>query len=188
MKAKELVLPGTFLGTAEEYVPGRNAYEDADGSVRSETIGIAQLDEANHEVNVQTLSHEVKPIERGCIVKAVVTNVKDKVVMVEMFEAAKDGEPRKILNSFATIPVFQVSNRFVERLSDLFKIGDILETRVAEVMAYGIDLTTKDPELGVIKGYCTKCRGSLQLFGETLKCVACGNPETRKISSNYTVK
>ena len=76
----------------------------------------------------------------------------------------------------------------MERLSDLFKIGDILETRVAEVMAYGIDLTTKDPELGVIKGYCTKCRGSLQLFGETLKCVACGNPEDRKISSNYTVK
>ncbi|HIH16538.1 MAG TPA: exosome complex RNA-binding protein Csl4 [Candidatus Diapherotrites archaeon] len=185
MKVKELVVPGSPLGTAEEFVAGDNAYEHVDGSVRATSIGFKDLDEGNHEARVQRLTREVKPLERGSVVKCVASLIKEKMVMVEMLEASKDGEPRQILNSFATIPVFNASMRFVERLNDLFRVGDIIEAKVAEVTPYGIDLSTKEPEFGVIRGYCVKCRGPLQLFDQQLKCVACGNPETRKISTHY---
>jgi len=188
MKQKELVFPGTLLGTAEEFAPGPNAYEHESGSVRADAIGVKELDEKNHEVRVQKLSNVVKPLEKGSIVRVVVMLVKEKMVMVEMREATKDGEPRKILNSFASIPVFNVSTRFVERLSDLFRVGDIVEARVAEITPYGIDLTTRDPELGVLMGYCIKCRGRLRLSADQLTCEACGNVERRKIAANYAFK
>ena len=86
MKVKELVVPGSPLGTAEEFVAGDNAYEHVDGSVRATSIGFKDLDEGNHEARVQRLTREVKPLERGSVVKCVASLIKEKMVSKKIWD------------------------------------------------------------------------------------------------------
>jgi len=86
------------------------------------------------------------------------------------------------------LPIRNVSTRYVERLKDEFKIGDLIKAKVVKASSLGIDLATDDFSFGVVKAFCSKCRHPLQLFGQSLRCLNCGSSERRKVSSDYFVK
>lgn len=186
--SKEIVFPGSFLATAEEYVPGENTYESDKGTIHANGVGIKQIDSAKHEVSLQKLSKLVKPLDRDSIVIAKVTMTKDNMALVEILSSEKNGEPRKPLNTYAAIPAFNATGSFVKSMKELFKIGDIVKAKVTMSMPQAVDLATKWPEFGVIKAFCTKCRQPLHLFGETLKCGSCGHTERRKLSKDYLLQ
>ncbi|MFH1586449.1 MAG: exosome complex RNA-binding protein Csl4 [Candidatus Diapherotrites archaeon] len=184
-KDKEMVYPGSFLSTEEEFVPGKNAYGDEEGNVTSTTVGEKDLDMETREANVIQKTGEVKPLDVGSIVIARVSLVKDSSAMVEMLSAEKDGEERKILKSYASIPVSNISTEYVRNVKDMFRIGDFVKARVAKVVPWGIDLETRDKGLGVIKAYCVECRKPMELFDGNLKCPGCGASSPRKVSADY---
>ncbi|MFH1256905.1 MAG: exosome complex RNA-binding protein Csl4 [Candidatus Diapherotrites archaeon] len=188
MEKKQLVVPGEFLGIEEEFVGGKNTFEDGNGNVLSECIGVPEFDHKRREVKVKKISKEVKPLEPGSIAYGKVALVKEQSVLIELFKAEKNNEPRTILNTFASLPVFNVSQGYVKFLSDMFRVGDIVKAGVVTVTNYGIDLNTKDKSFGVVKAFCVKCRKPLHMIGEQLKCPCCGRTEPRKISSDYMLK
>ncbi len=183
---KKPVLPGDFLGTEEEFEPGKNAFEEQ-GQVFSSAVGKAVFDSGQKTVQVLP-NRELRPIEVGAIVVAKVVLVKSNMVMVELLQAEKDGLKMVFGQSFAVLPARNISRHFIKNLRNAFKIGDLVKAEVATVTSYSIDLRTNKPELGVIKAFCAVCRSGLQLFGSELKCVSCGNPAERKLSTEYLLR
>lgn len=182
---KEMVYPGSFLSTEEEFVAGKNATENENGVVSSTCVGVKEFDLKEREVNVKQKTKIVKPLEEGSIVIAVVRLVKQHAALVEMLSAEKNGETRKILGSFARIPVRNISEEFVENVKDMFRVGDLVKARVVELSPWGIDLETRDKDLGVVKAFCIKCRNPMKLLGRDLKCPVCGDSSPRKVSKDY---
>jgi len=184
---QELVYPGSFLACEEEFMAGKNTYEE-DGNVYSSTIGKATLDSGSHEANVDNASKEAKILQSGSIVIGVVSSVKKNAVLIELVEAKHNGEKRIVHNSNAALPVFNISNGFVKSVQEMFRIGDIIKARVFQVTPYGIDLETKSPELGVIKAYGIKSRKPLVLIDGKLRDPVSGDNESRKISTEYILR
>ncbi len=186
-----MVVPGSFLSTEEEFLPGENSYVSSDGRVYSDSVGVKATDHEEKAVNVVKKGRALKLVTRSCIAFCSVVLVKDQSVVVDIMEAY-DPQNESTVVVFkglnATLPVFSVANSYVKDLKELFKIGDILKCRVDNVSEFGIDLETKtDDSLGVVKAFCTVCRQPLKLVEANLKCSSCGSNEIRKISSDYLV-
>lgn len=182
-----LVFPGSFLSAEEEFSAGKNAFA-TDGTVLSSCMGKCELDNAAREANVSSNRRVVAPLDMGSVVVGVVAMVKDNAAVIEMMQATNRGEHRVILASYASLPIFNISNDYVERIRDAVKIGDVVKAVAVKVLPYGVDLSIKDPEFGVVKAFCEKCRQPMHLFGQKLMCSACGRTETRKISKDYRLK
>lgn len=188
MGKNELVFPGDFLAHEEEYMAGNDAYENNNGQVFSAAIGLKNLDAEKHEASVKKLTRQVKVLEKGCIVTAIVNSVKPSAVLVTILEAEKDGERRTVHNAMASIAVFNIDTQYIKSIEDMYRAGDVLKARVMEVTPYGVELSTKEPGLGVIKAYGIRSRKPLHLIEGKLRDPVTGDMETRKISSDYLVR
>lgn len=188
MQGKKLVMPGQFLATEEEFLAGSNTFSNDNGRVYSDSVGIAEFDNLKHEVLVQKKSRIVKVAGVGSTVFARVMLVKDNAAVLELLNAEFKGEERRLLQSTGTVMVSRVANAFVRNLRDCFKIGDLVKAKIVEANSYGIELSTNEPTLGVVRAYCTNCRKELGLFAGKLKCTNCGSLENRKLSGEYSLK
>jgi exosome complex component CSL4 len=183
---KKTVLPGDFLSTEEEFEPGRNAFLD-EGDIVSDAIGEPVEDGQRKTVSVQAQKPLVV-VRRDDIVLGKVETVRDNSITLSIMPEPVEKGKKVLTHGRASLPIRMVSRDFVEKLSDMFRIGDWIRAKVAKVEPAGIDLRTDEPGLGVIRAYCTKCRQPLQLFGSQLKCLSCGRTEGRKISDDYSLK
>ncbi|MFH1544654.1 MAG: exosome complex RNA-binding protein Csl4 [archaeon] len=183
-KKIKLVFPGEFLTVEEEYLPGKNTFEEENGRIYSARIGELEFNEKEREVTVKP-KKEMKLVDVGTIITGNVLLLKDSMALIKIIKAEKDNEERIPLNSTAILFISNIARGFVKSIRDEFKIGDIVKAKVVTVSPYSIEVTTTFPELGVIKAFCTKCRNSLELYGSDLKCRKCGSVEKRKISSSY---
>jgi len=180
------VLPGDALSTEEEFEPGANAFAE-DGNIFASAGGTVTVDAKHKLIGVQPAKH-IKQIQPGTIVFATVVFVKESSVIVSLLPDKEKNERLVISQSSAMLPVRNVSRDYVENLRDCFRIGDLIKARVTKASNLGVDLATAEPELGVVKAFCVKCRHPLHLFGLSLKCLNCGNSEQRKTSKDYLLK
>ncbi len=188
MVKDELVVPGDSLAVQEEFVAGKNAFDSDDGKVYSDSAGKALFDIKNHEVSVAK-RRNVSAVKIGSVVFGKVSMIKASVVVVEITDAVDDKGNQLVFNmSMASLPVRNASPSYLKSLSDAFRIGDLVKAKISMLSPYAIDVRTNDPDLGVIKAYCSKCRHPLHLFGRSMKCTNCGNTEERKASSEYVLK
>ena len=183
---KKTVLPGEFLSTEEEFEAGKNAFPD-NGEILAAAIGEVVEDSKQKTVSVQGQKN-VSSIRPGDLVLGVVQTVRDNSVTLSIIPQPIEGGRKILAHTRASLPVRMVSRDYVERLKDEFKIGDFVRAKVAKVEVAGIDLRTDEPDLGVIKAFCSRCREPLHLFESQLKCLSCGSNEKRKISQDYTLK
>lgn len=185
----QTLFPGNFLSSGEEYLPGENAFEDFEGNICSSAVGVAEFDREQMVVNIKSKASELKLVDVGTIVFGRVEEVRDSKLFVGVFTAENNGVSRALNGVRATLPVFNVKNEYVDRLSDLFKIGDIVKARVCEVTPFNVLLETKSsPVFGVVKGFCAKCRVPLHMVHNGFKCPKCVMSAERKFSSDYLVK
>ena len=188
LEKNDLVLPGSFLAYEEEYMAGQNAFGDEKGNVYSTIVGYKELDKINHEVNVKSVAKTAKRIEKGDIVKGKVAMVKDNVVLIDIREAnGKDGK-KALSSGYASLVIFNIADEYVNSTRDMFRIGDIVKARVADVKPYGVELETKALDLGVIKAYGVKTRQPLMLINGSLRDPSTGETEERKVSSEYVLR
>ena len=185
---KKAVFPGDVIAVAEEFESGKNTFEDEEGNITSTLTGIALFNEQEKEVSVAKKGHKAIPLDVGSTVLGSVALVKDDVVILHVFDAKKNGERRVIRESNAALGISKVSQEYIRSLNDKFKIGDIVKAEVWEITPYSLEITTNKPELGVIKAFCSGCRQPLYLFQGKLKCLHCGNVETRKLSKDYVLR
>lgn len=184
MKEK-VVLPGEFLSTEEEFVPGKNAFE-CEGNVCSGSSGFVETNQKSKEISVRPVKERAL-LKVGSVVLGVVALVKENSLTV-VLKQPLEGPKIVISQASAMLPVRNVSRDYVESLKECFKIGDIVRVRITKLTPQAIDVSTNEPDLGVVKAFCSRCRKPLHLFDRSLRCLSCGGRETRKIARGYLLR
>ena len=180
-KSGHLVLPGERLGVIEEFIPDAGTFVK-DGVIYSKIIGRSLVDLQNRKVSVY-------PVVKGVVVPKVSTviigqigNAQSDNVLVKIFRIGN----KKLSGNFGGIlHVSDVSDRYVDQISDVCKPGDIIKAKVISEKNQVFHLSMNDKGLGVVYGFCSRCGTLLEQQGYDLKCPKDGNVERRKIAPDY---
>lgn len=178
-KDVKLAVPGDFLCYSEEYAPGENAFEDADGKVYATAVGVEKESKQARSVGVTAVAK--RAIKQGDLAYARVEDLYEKVALLSMQPASKRIAS---FNNFAYLRISEVKRGYAESFRDYLGIGDFIKARVVEVTPLGIYFTIAPPELGVIKAFCSNCRSELKKNPKKplLYCENCGSEESRKLA------
>jgi exosome complex component CSL4 len=167
------VLPGQLVGATEEFRPGSGTVISA-GDIYSTATGNVIIDRKTRIISVKPNTLTPNILKLGDIVYGEIIDVRESGATVEI--AGIEGkEEREIVSN--------VRDSYVKRLADEFRPSDIIRAKVIDTER--MRLTTSGDSLGVVKAYCSNCRGELVLEGKKLKCSVCNMTETRKISTEY---
>jgi exosome complex component CSL4 len=187
MKAKsgDFVLPGDVLGVTEEFVPAEWTYEE-EGKIKSLVVGTVSIDEKNKKIAIVPKTGTPSCLEVGKSIVGQVSEVRGQRASVKI-EKIKDNN-RGLTTSFVGgIHISQAQKGYLAKLTEAFRIGDIVEAKVTKIIGLdNVDLTTANEELGVLKAMCTKCRHYMVKTDKNeVVCLNCGKKERRKISAHY---
>ncbi|MDD3791962.1 MAG: exosome complex RNA-binding protein Csl4 [Candidatus Bathyarchaeota archaeon] len=180
-KSGHLVLPGERLGVIEEFIPDSGTYVK-DGVIFSKIIGRSLLDLQNRRVSVYPIAKEAIVPKVGSVIIGQIGNAQSDNVLVKIFKVGK----KKISGNFGGIlHVSDVSDRYVDSMSDVCKPGDIVKAKVISEKNQVFHLTTNDKGLGILYAFCSRDATLLVQDKYNLKCPKCGNIERRKMSLDY---
>src|SRR5271170_672824 len=174
------VLPGDFLAFPEEFLPGKNAYEQGD-SVRATHTGRVEKDLSKREVAVRP-AVVAKTLKVGDVV----------VGQVEAAMTSTAGVKISYLNgaeSHASFPgtIFTRGERGGrgERRTYV-KLADVVRARVASTLNGMNQLSIDEPHLGVLAALCSVCGAPLPRGdGGRTRCEQCGSVEERKFADDF---
>ena len=176
-----LVLPGDAIAAAEEYEAGEGTYEK-DGHIYAAMPGVLQLDSQNFVARVRPFN-PLAELKVGDVVYGVIGDIRSS--MAEANVAAVHGSKREITGETeGAIHVSKISSEYIEDIRDAFHLGDIVRAKVIQAKP-SLQLTTAEPNLGVVKAMCSRCRGPLELKGRDLWCPRDETSERRKIAADY---
>lgn len=185
VKDKDIVLTGQFLGVIEEFLPDKDSTFVKDGKIYATKAGMIHINKEKREIEIVTHQEsDRKVVKVGDIVLGSILFLRKYSVGLNFYTIN-----RKLhFNSyfFGNIHVSQISNRYVEKISDAFQITDIIRAKVIEEKSNEYDLSTVGKDLGVIHADCSICGTPLDRVSfNKLECSRCGNVETRKLASDY---
>jgi exosome complex component CSL4 len=175
------VIVGDYLGTIEEFMPGEGTYAE-DGKIYAAKVGFKAVDPSRHLAEVK--GRNIPTLAVGQIVFGEVAALRSSMVTVIV---GKIQGQKGLIDEKTTIYVSNIADSYVEKVEDLFAIGDIVKARVIRMEPGLIDITTKG-NLGVVKAFCRKCRYPLVKSDkgmDRLKCPACGQIDRRKVGEDY---
>ncbi|HTT73793.1 MAG TPA: exosome complex RNA-binding protein Csl4 [Thermoplasmata archaeon] len=181
MTAEELpkvVLPGDYLGAAEEFLPGRGTYEHG-GRIFASVIGTPAIDPRDRTVRVEA-ANGVPELNEGDVVYARVDEIKTAMAICTVLSSAtsKRGIPGK---PEGTVHISKARDGYTETLSGEFAVGDMLLAKVLQAHP-SVKLTTAPATLGVVSARCQVCHALLRPHGKELVCPRCGHQERRKLA------
>ncbi len=180
-KSGHLVLPGERLGVIEEFVPDTGTYVK-DGVIFSKVVGRSLIDLQTRRVSVYPVVERIVVPKVSTVVVGQVGNAQSDNVLVKIFRIGN----KKLSGNFGGIlHVSDVSDRYVDQISDVCKPGDIIRAKVISDKNQVFHLSMNDKGLGVLYGFCSRCGTLLEQHGYDLKCPKDGNVETRKIAPDY---
>jgi len=177
----DIVAPGDKIGASEEWLPGEGTYEE-EGYVYSSIFGKVKYDEEDLVASVEGVN-PVSLVENGDIVYGKVNNNRGSIasISIELVE----GEPRGIaMDLEGSLHVSKISEDYIESVDTAYKKGDIVRAKVIQTEP-SIQVTTKEKNLGIVKGFCTDCRKDMELRRNKLYCEYCDLYDKRKISKAY---
>ena len=122
-------------------------------------------------------------ITEGDIVIASITDVRESNARVDIAAAERNLDEEIVNKGNAEIYVSNIKDGFAKSVAEEFHVGDIVRAKVIDSAKIG--LSTVEPEFGVLKAYCSKCKTSLTRNGDELVCSNCGNRERRKLAEGY---
>src|SRR6266704_3255247 len=175
------VVPGEKLGVVEELDPGRGTVE-VDGIVYSSQTGTAALDPKRHVVTVKPAIGPPTVPEEGSSIIGIVEKVQEKMAIINI--VVVDGKKMQ-LPFTGMLHISSSSPRFERVMGEVCKPNDIIRAKVIDTSQRIPKLTTIGRELGVIKGYCSKCGNELVLSGRILRCSVCRNVERRRLAEDF---
>jgi exosome complex component CSL4 len=180
-KSGHLVLPGERLGVIEEFIPDSGTYVK-DGVIFSKIVGRSLMDLQTRRVSVYPVVDGVVVPKVSTVVIGQIGNAQSDNVLVKIFRIGQ----KKLSGNFGGIlHVSDVSDRYVDQISDVCKPGDIIRAKVISDKNQVFHLSMNDRGLGVLYGFCSRCSALLEQQGYDLKCPKDGNVETRKIAPDY---
>ncbi|WP_316557436.1 exosome complex RNA-binding protein Csl4 [Methanimicrococcus hongohii] len=181
-KTKQFVFPGEAVSAIEEYKPGFGTVND-DGTIRATVPGVIGINKEHRMISVIPKTKTPNTITEGDVVIASITDVRESNARVDIVAAEKSLGEEIVNNGNAEIYVSNIKDGFAKSVGDEFSVGDIVRAKVIDSKKIG--LSTVEPEFGVLKAYCSKCKTSLTKVDDGLVCSNCGNRERRKIADGY---
>jgi exosome complex component CSL4 len=174
-----VLLPGDFLSTAEEYVPGSNAVEE-NGNLYSTVAGIKKMNDDTLVADVVTGRKKVH-VSVGDIVYGQVIKGDRGMFFVRIGAVYKKERKLEEVDMVAGLRMDRDrdQNQFQE-----VRIGDIIRAKVTRNDSY-FDITINGTRLGVIKALCYRCKNELILTKNGLWCDNCEIYEKRKVAPDY---
>jgi len=177
-----VVLPGDVLCVEEEFMPGSGAYVDEKGFVRAAIVGEPVYDIASRRVSVRPFSRKSLLPKQGDVVVGVVSIVKEDVAIVKVLGFDIHAPFKNSITGL--LHISQISESRVESIYDAVKLGDLVKAKVINNYV-PLLLSIKEPRLGVVLAYCSKCGAVLVKEESNLRCPRCGSVEQRKVSLDY---
>ena len=181
---EQIVMPGDKLGIVEQYLPGEGTYDD-NGDIKSSVLGNVKINQKNKVISVES---DAKPalLKVGDVVYGQITDIKPQRANANI-ECIKDNARPLALPYMGAIHISQAKKDYLEKLSDAFRIGDIVQAKVVKITGDNVDLGTVDSDCGVLKAMCTRCRDYMHTTKKEneLECNTCNKKERRKVSKNY---
>ena len=173
-----LVLPGDYLGTAEEFLPGHGTYENR-GRIYASVLGTPVVDPRDRTVRVEA-RNAVPEIHEGDLVYARIDELKSAMAVCTVLSTATHrrsvpGTPE------GTVHISKAKEGYTESFSGEFAVGDVLLARVLQSRP-SIKLSTAAATLGVVAARCQVCHAILIAGPKDLVCPRCGNRERRKLA------
>ncbi len=174
----KLVLPGDYLGAAEQFLPGRGTYEDR-GRIYASVLGQPAIDPRDRTVRIEP-RNAVPEVREDDLVYARVEEIKTAMAIVEVLATAtsKRSVPGKPEGS---VHISKAKDGYTETLAGEFAVGDILLARVLQSRP-SIKLSTAAATLGVVSARCQACHALLTIGPKELVCPRCGHTERRKLA------
>jgi exosome complex component CSL4 len=174
----KFVLPGDKIGYVEEFAIGKGVYEE-NGEIFAAVAGkVITKDKIAMVEPVKNLPE----INKGDVVLGRVVDVRNSLALVEL--SRKKGFDRDLMHTgIAALHISNVQSEYLKDLNAVVRYMDIIKARVID--AKNLKLSTKEPDMGVIKSLCSICRHELLKEGNILKCPKCGSIENRKLSIDY---
>lgn len=176
------VLPGDEIAVEEEYVAAEGTYV-RDGKIYASQCGTLVLDD--NECVAKVVSYNPPNILQ--IGDVVYLNIDDcRKTMATATALATEGNDRPIGSStVATIHVSKISPDYTDNVADEFRKGDLVRGKVISVKP-SLQLTTKEPHLGVVRAQCGMCKTELVPKGKkNLYCPKCKRSQSRKLADDY---
>lgn len=185
IKSGDFVMPGDVLGVSEQFLPDEWTYDD-EGHIKAAILGNVSINKNNKKISIIPKSGSPAVLKVGDIVYGQISDVKAQRAMVNI-QGMKGSNRGLALSYVGAIHISQVKKGYLEKLTDAFRIGDIIEAKVVKIMGDNLDLNTTGFETGVVKAMCTRCRAFMKPTNrrDELHCSVCGKKERRKISKNY---
>lgn len=183
MPEAKTVLPGDFLGTSEEFMPGPGTY-DQDGKLYATARGVLAVNSKERVVSVLTPKGGPPDIKEGTVVYGRVSDARGTFVLLEV--ACVQGQETRAVPKLenALIHVSNIRDSYVEYADREFAYMDIVRAKIIDAKA--LKLGTAGKNLGVVKAYCSVCRVAMAKKGENrVECPLCLRTESRKLADDY---
>jgi len=178
---KRFANPGQEIGIEEEFSAGSGTYVE-NGNICASVPGeVGEKERCLSVMNRITLKVAMK----GSKVIGRVEDVIEPIALVQVLGVEGEGERFTKSSDYVVLHASKVKRDYVRNIHDEVKIGDIILAKIDEIRADDTKLTTVEPELGVVKAFCCRCRRPLVLKNFNLACEKCGNREYRKLSTKY---
>lgn len=178
----EKVMIGDYIGTIEEFMPGSGTFEE-EGKVYAAKVGVKSVDVKKHVAEVK--GKDIPSLDIDQTVFGEVVMMKQSQAIVNVTKIKGYDTP---VDYRTMIYIKNIDDKFVKNITDMFAVGDIVKAKVLRIEGDNIDLTTKEPELGVVKAFGKETRLPLELSEkqkDRLQDPKTKRLETRKISSEY---
>ena len=185
VEKEEIVMPGDKLGIIEQYVPGEGTY-DEDGEIKSSVLGNVKINQKTKIISVDSKLGKPALLKKGDIIYGQITDIKPQRANITI-DCIKDNPRPLALPYIGAIHISQAKKDYLEKLSDAFRIGDIVQAKVVKITGDNVDLSTVDRKCGVLKAMCTRCRDYMYTTGKRneVRCRTCNKKEKREVSLNY---
>lgn len=176
------VLPGDELATAEEYLPGANAFEDG-GRIFSAAFGVVSKDESKLTISIVTPRKQINP-RVGDIVYGQVIKMDQRHSILKVGAICQKDEVLEEYVREANIRSGGPAARKPETNGASVRIGDLVRAKIIKVTPF-FDVSLSGKHFGAIRSLCTRCRNELMIKDKALYCDNCERVEIRKAADDY---
>lgn len=181
-----LAIPGDALCTEEEYLSSEGTYSDG-GIIRAAVIGKVMYDNINRRIYVKSLK-PLKIPKAGSTVIGIVLQVRDDLAIVRILGYDIATTFKHEFNGLLHVSQAGESRAANQTMFEYVRPGDIIKAKVLNSQVPFL-LNIREPRLGVILAYCSRCGSPLIRTSEggNLMCPSCKNVEVRKTSIEYAL-
>jgi exosome complex component CSL4 len=182
MDKKKFVVPGDFIGTEEEYLPGEGTRSEGEKVFATLTGEVTDKDRTLHVKQARKLA----PLGIGTVIIGSIENIVEPIALVRVKTGSLEGDERLGDNpDYSVLHASMIKRGYVKNVRDEYKVGDIIRAKIVDIRNGEMRLSTDAENMGAIKAFCAACRHPMALVNGGLECESCGAKDNRKIANDY---